>query len=72
MKTKYPIHDTSEGVNDGQVVTGYFTYNPIPEGTILNIFYKNMKILVKVNMNFYTSPELTVFELLEVVYNEHK
>ena len=66
MKTKYPIHDTSEEVNHGQVVPEYFTHNPIPKGTILNIFYKNMKILIKINMNFYTDPNLSVIEILEV------
>ena len=72
MKTKYPIHDTSEGVNDGQVVPKYFTHNPIPEKTILNIFYKNMKILIKIDMNFYTDPNLSVIEILEVSHEATK
>lgn len=70
MKTKYPIHDTSEGVNHGQIASGYFTYNPIPEGTILNIFYKNMKVLVKIDMNFYTNPNFTIIEILEVSHDK--
>ena len=66
MKTEYPIHNTSGGINHGQIASGVFTHNPIPEGTILNIFYKNMKVLIKIEMNFYTSPNLTIIEILEV------
>ena len=69
MKTKYPIHDTSTGVNHGQVVPRQFTYNPIPEETTLNIFYKNMRILIKIDMNFYTNPNFSIIEVLEVNYD---
>lgn len=70
MKTKYPIHDTSEGANHGQVVPEKFTHNPIPEGTILNILYKNMKILIKIDMNFYTEPNLSIIEVLKVSHDK--
>ena len=64
---KYPIHDTSEGTNHGQVVEDYFTYNPIPEGSECVIIFKNVKIKAKINMNFYTDPNLSIFEILKVV-----
>lgn len=67
---KYPIHDTTESANHGKAVPGYSTYNPIPEGTILHIFYKDMKILIKIDMNFYTVPEFAIFEILDVVHGE--
>ncbi len=65
---KYPIRATIEGANHGQIVPDTFTYNPIPEGTECIISFKNMKIRVKVDMNFYTNPNFTIIKILEVNY----
>lgn len=65
MRNKYPIHDTSEGVNHGQIVPGRFTHNPIPENTRCVILFENMKIHAKVDMNFHTNPNFSIFEILE-------
>lgn len=63
---KYPIHDTSLGVNYGQIVPDRYTYNPIPEGSECVIIFKDVKIKAKVDMNFYTDPNLSIFEILQV------
>ena len=63
---RYPIHDTSEGVNHEQIVSGYFTYNPIPEGSECVIIFKNVKIKAKIDMNFYTNPNFSIIEILKV------
>lgn len=70
QKTKYPIHDTSEGVNHGQIVAGRFTHNPIPEETICNVFYNDMRITIKIDMNFYTDPNFSIIEILGVIYDK--
>ena len=67
--TKYPIHDTSQGAHDGEIVQGIFTHNPIPEGTILNILYKNMKVLIKIDVNFYSDPNLSIIKILEITHD---
>ena len=70
QKIKFPIHDTTESANRGQIVSGAFTHNPIPEGTICNIFYNNMRIMIRIDMNFYTNPNLTIIEILKVSHDK--
>lgn len=70
QKTKFPVHNTSGGTYHGQTVPGKFTHNPIPEETICNIFYNNMRITVRIDMNFYTNPNLTIIEILGVNYDK--
>lgn len=68
---KYSIHDTSEGINHGQIVFHQFTHNPIPEGVKCIILFEDMRIEAKVDMNFHTNPNFSIFEILKVT-NGHK
>jgi len=66
---KYPIRDTSKGTNHSQIVKGYFTYNPIPEGKECIILFENMRIKAKLDMHFYTNPNYSIFQILQVRKN---
>lgn len=63
---KYPIHDTTEGTNHGQIVPDKYTHNPIPEGNECIILFGDMKIKARVDMNFYTDPNFSIFKILKV------